>query len=73
MGPLCQALSVAGRVCADTKKHGVLYLPIVGCLSLGAVIYAIAMATTNTGARYFAMMFTPVANGKCSSILPKLP
>jgi len=33
-------------------------MPIMFCLSLGLVIYAIAMGTLNVGARYFAMMLT---------------
>lgn len=45
-----------------SDKHGKLYWPQIFCLSVGMIIYAIAVGTTNTGARYFAMMWTPVAN-----------
>lgn len=34
----------------------------MACLAIGMVIYIIAMTTLNTGARYFAFMWTPVAN-----------
>jgi hypothetical protein len=32
------------------------------CLAVGVVIYIIAMSTLNVGARYFAMMLTPLSN-----------
>lgn len=40
-----------------------MYWPIIVCLCIGIVIYIIAMTTLSVGARYFAMMWTPVANG----------
>jgi hypothetical protein len=57
----------------DAQKHGKLYWPQMFCLSIGIVIYSIAMGTTNVGARYFAMMWTPVANGTFSSIIYPSP
>ncbi|KAE8539122.1 hypothetical protein D1P53_005494 [Cryptococcus gattii VGV] len=45
---------------SDRKQ--ILYWPIILCLCIGIVIYIIAMTTLNVGARYFAMMWTPVAN-----------
>ena len=47
----------------DSQKHGLLYSPIMLCLGIGIVIYIIAMSTLNVGARYFAMMLTPISNG----------
>ncbi|AFR96826.2 nicotinamide mononucleotide permease [Cryptococcus neoformans] len=45
---------------SDRKQ--ILYWPIIVCLCIGIIIYIIAMTTLNVGARYFAMMWTPVAN-----------
>ena len=46
-----------------SDKQGKLYLPLMICLVIGLIIYTIALATLNVGARYFAIMWTPVANG----------
>jgi hypothetical protein len=54
---------MAWPVTDGLQRHGKLYWPIITCLAIGMVVYAIAMATLNTGARYFAMMWTPVSNG----------
>jgi hypothetical protein len=35
------------------------------CLFIGIAVYIIALSTLNTGARYFAMMFTAISNGQC--------
>ncbi|WRT70324.1 uncharacterized protein IL334_007322 [Kwoniella shivajii] len=43
-------------------RNGKIYLPMVICLSIGIVIYVIAVATLSVPARYVAIMFTPVAN-----------
>ena len=48
---------------ADGKKYNKLYWPLMVCLAIGLVVYIIAMATLSVGARYFAFMFTAVANG----------
>ncbi|KAK6909495.1 hypothetical protein I203_103514 [Kwoniella mangroviensis CBS 8507] len=45
-----------------SDRNGKIYLPIVICLSIGILTYVIAVATLNIGARYFAIMLTPICN-----------
>ncbi|WVR07255.1 hypothetical protein IAU60_004296 [Kwoniella sp. DSM 27419] len=45
-----------------SDRTGNIYKPMMGCLAVGIVIYVIAVSTLNVGARYFAILFTPLSN-----------
>ncbi|GFZ48491.1 hypothetical protein JCM24511_06239 [Saitozyma sp. JCM 24511] len=45
-----------------SDRKGVFYWPLMICLFIGIAVYIIALSTLNTGARYFAMMFTAISN-----------
>lgn len=44
-----------------------MYKIIVSCLAIAVAAYVIAMATTHTAPRYFAMMLMPSVCCKCLS------
>jgi hypothetical protein len=52
-----------------SQRKGVFYWPLMICLFIGIAVYIIALSTLNTGARYFAMMFTAISNGQYLRIL----
>ncbi|KAJ5712382.1 nicotinamide mononucleotide permease [Penicillium malachiteum] len=51
-----------------SDRTGALYWPIILSLALGVVGFVVSLATTNTGARYFAIMLFPSA-----TIGPQIP